>query len=441
MSNFRINLQQTGWHCLTDERIAFIGARLIDPQINLDAVQDIIIESGRIAHIGKFPANWQGERIKAAGNIICPGFFDMHTHLREPGFEHKESVLSGCLAAAAGGFTGVACMPNTDPAIDTPGIVQFIRQQAEGQPVEVHPVAAVTKGRKGEVLSEMVELAECGVTAFSDDGSPVASAGLMRRAMEYAKMLKAVIIEHCEEPTLTANGVMHEGAFSTRLGLPGWPSVGEELAVQRNISLAGYTGGRLHIAHISTRAGAELVRRAKQEGMNITAEVTPQHLTLTCEMLTGYDSDFKVNPPLRETEDCEILLQALADGVIDCIATDHAPHTDDEKAVEFIRAPFGMLGLETALGVIYTKLVLSGKLSLTRFIDAMSVKPRQILNLPAATIAVGAPANLTIFDPNLKWTVDRNKMNSKSHNTPFHSWELTGRAVGVVNRGIVWMIK
>jgi dihydroorotase len=332
-------------------------------------------------------------------------------------------------------------MPNTNPALDNPGLVRFVRERASGLPVEVHPIAALTRERKGENLSEMGELVDAGITAFSDDGSPLVSSGLMRRALEYTRMHNAVVIEHCEDPKLTANGVMHEGEVSTRLGLPGWPSIGEEIAVERNLRLAEYTGGRLHIAHVSTAGSAELIRAAKARDVKVTAEVTPQHLTLNCDLLESYNTDYKVNPPLRTQEDIEALVQALADGTIDAIATDHAPHQWDEKEVEFIHAPFGMIGLETALGVILTKLVASGKIPLPRVIEAMTHAPRRILNLPQASLMVGQPANLTLFNPNRTWTVDRDRMVSRSRNTPFHGWQLQGRAVGVVNRGIAWLFE
>lgn len=428
-----------GWRAASGGRLSFIGARLVDPQTNLDRVADIHIDSNRIAAIGEAPDGFDGERIDAAGWVIAPGFFDMHVHLREPGFEHKETVKSGCVAAAAGGFTGVACMPNTSPALDNPGVIARVRAEADGSPVEVHPIAATTKGRKGETLTEMAELYAEGVRAFSDDGSPVASTDVMRRALEYSGMLGAAIIEHCEEPSLTAGGVMHEGEDSTRLGLAGWPAIGEEIALQRNIALAEYTGGNLHAAHVSTARGVELIRDAKRRGVRVTAEVTPHHLSLDCKALSTYNADYKVNPPLRESADVEALIAGLADGTIDCIATDHAPHQQDEKGVEIALAPFGMLGLETALGVVHTRLVQSGRVSLVRMIDAFAIKPREIMNLPAVRIEVGATANLTIFDPEANWTVDRESMHSKSKNTPFHGWTLKGKAVGVVNRGFCWI--
>lgn len=428
-----------GWRELKADKIAFRGARVIDPALKLDKTADLTIENGVVKAVGKLPAGWKGETVDAVGWVICPGLFDMHVHLREPGYEHKETIQTGCAAAAAGGFTGVAPMPNTDPAVDNPGLVRFVRERSIGTPVDVHPVAAITRGRKGEELSEIAELCDAGVTGFSDDGTPVASAELMRYALEYTQMRNAVVIEHCEETRLTNGGAMHEGAVSTRLGLPGWPSIGEEIAVERNLRLAEYTGGRLHIAHVSTAQSVNMIRAAKARGLNVTAEVTPQHLTLTCDILESYNTDYKVNPPLRTQDDCEALIVALADGTIDAIATDHAPHAPDEKEVEFLHAPFGMTGLETALGVVLTKLVQTGRISLSRMIEAFTAAPRRILNLPQAILEAGKPANLTIFNPDLAWTVDREAMVSRSKNTPFHGWKLTGRAVGVVNRGVVWL--
>jgi dihydroorotase len=427
------------WRALSADKLAIKGARLFDPALGLDLRADLVIEGGKIKSIGPIPAGWSGEVVEASGWTICPGLFDMHVHLREPGFEHKETVRSGCRAAAGGGFTGVAPMPNTEPPIDNPGLVKFLRERAEDLPVEVHPVAAVSRGRKGEELAEISELIEAGVSGFSDDGAPVGSSELMRRALEYTRMGGAVVIEHCEDRALTADGVMHEGAVATRLGLPGWPSIGEEIAVERNIRLAEYTGGRLHIAHVSTAGSAELIRAAKARGVKVTAEVTPQHLTLDCELLTSFSTDYKVNPPLRTAEDLKALVEALADGTIDAIATDHAPHAPDEKDVEFIQAPFGMIGLETALGVILTKLVNTGKIPLARAMEALTAAPRRILNLPPVKIETGQPANLTLFDPVETWTVDRERMVSKSRNTPFNGWKLTGRATGVINRGQAWI--
>ncbi|MCF7809583.1 dihydroorotase [bacterium] len=428
-----------GWRSYSSDKLALRNVLLIDPAQNLKKRADLIIENGIIQQIGEITDGWDGEIIDGSKLIACPGLFDMHVHLREPGYEHKETIYSGCHAAASGGFTGVAPMPNTDPAIDNPGLVNILREKAVGFPVEVHPIAAITLGRKGKNLSEIGELVDTGVMVFSDDGSPIVIADLMRRALEYTNMFGATISEHSEDASLTMGGVMHEGAVSTRLGLPGWPGIGEEIAIDRNVRLAEFTGGKLHIAHISTAASLEIIRRAKKNGINVTAEVTPHHLTLDCSLLDGFDSNYKVNPPLRTKEDVIALQEGLADGSIDVIATDHAPHAPDEKEVEFIKAPFGMIGLETALGIIHSKLVLTGKLTIERMIEAMTSAPRKVMGLSDVSIKAGETANLTLFNPDEKWRVDRDLFNSKSKNTPFHGMELTGRAVGVINRGLVWI--
>lgn len=428
-----------GWKFFDTSSLALKGVKLVDPSVSLDIVSDLTIRNGIIDSIGPLPRDFKGQVIDCRGLVACPGLFDMHVHLREPGYEHKETVQSGCIAAAAGGFTGVAPMPNTNPVQDNPGIIAKVRSRAEGLPVDVHPIAAVTTGRKGEILTEIIELHEEGVNAFSDDGSPVPSANLFRLALEYTLMFDGVVIEHCEDASLNADGVIDEGLMSTELGLPGMPSVGEEIAVFRAVSLARYTGGSVHIAHVSTANAADIIRRAKSAGVNVTAEVTPHHLTLDSGILATYNSDYKVNPPLRSKADVEALAVGLADGTIDVIASDHAPHAPDEKEVEFIHAPFGMTGLETTLGIVLTRLVKPGIISLARAIDAMSHQPRKILRLPPAALETGSPANLTIIDLDAEWTVDRNSMLSKSRNTPFHGWKLTGRSRGVINREIAWI--
>lgn len=431
-SNSQSVAPPNGWRILTAEKLAIRGARLLDPATGLDQKTDLLLSKGVIDKVGVIPDGFDGEVITAEGWIVCPGLFDMHVHLREPGYEYKETVKSGCWAAMAGGFTGIAPMPNTNPPVDNPGIVNLVRNRAEGLPVSVHPVAAISQGRQGVLLAELAELSEIGVTAFSDDGSPVSSAELMRLALEYTRMLNVVVIEHCEESSLTANGVMDEGAISAALGLSGWPSVAEDIAVDRNIRLAEYTGGRLHIAHVSTAGSVEIIRAAKERGVNVTAEVTPHHLTLDSSLVESFDSCYKVNPPLRTRIDSEALIHGLADGVIDVIATDHAPHAEYEKEVEFNSAPFGMIGLETALAVVLTRLVSTGKLKMKRMIEVMSTNPLSIMGLPPVKIQVGAKADLTLFDPEEKWKVDRNKMLSKSKNSPFDGWELQGRPRGIV---------
>ncbi len=428
-----------GFAAYPADSVAIIAARLFDPALDLNKVADIVIADGKIAVIGEMPAGFPGKVIDAAGWIVTPGLFDMHVHLREPGCEYKEDVRSGCSAAAAGGFTGLAAMPNTNPPIDNPALVEMLHERAEGLPVDVVPIASVTQGRQGEALAQLAELHEAGVNGFSDDGSPVASAAVLRLAIEYVKMFDGVVIEHCEELSLTAGKIMDEGGESTALGLPGWPVVAEDIDAYRSIRIAEYTGGRVHIAHVSSAETVRLIREAKARGIKVTAEAAVQHLTLDSRALRGYDTDFKVNPPLRSVKDVEALVEGLNNGTIDAIVTDHAPHAPDEKEVEMVNAPFGMIGLETALGVVLTKLVAEGKITLERAIEAMTAAPRRILGLIPARIKESEPANLTLFDPQAKWTVDRNRFVSKSKNTPYHGVELMGQARGVVNRGMVWI--
>ena len=416
-------------------RLLFRNARIIDPTSGMDKTANIMVADGKIAKIGGIEDKCETE-YDLTGKIIVPGLFDMHVHLREPGFEDKEDIESGCAAAAAGGFTGVACMPNTDPVIDRSSVVDFVLKRAAGLPVDVHPIAAITAGRKGEKLTEMYDLLQHGAAGFSDDGSPLVDTELMRRALEYSKDMNAVIIQHSEDPYLFS-GVMHEGVMSTRLGLAGIPSICEDMMVARDIRLVEYSGGRLHIAHISAKETVELVRQAKAKSLQITCEVTPHHLFLTDEAVKGYDTDTKMNPPLRTKEDRLALVEGLLDGTIDCIATDHAPHAPEEKEVEYNFAPFGVVGLETALGVVISGLVNTGKMDWQTLVERMSIAPRRILGLPEVTLKEGSPANLTIIDPNIEWQVDNYKFHSKSRNTPFKEWKLTGKAWGIYNKGIL----
>ena len=366
-------------------------------------------------------------------NKYCvPGLFDMHVHLREPGREDEETIETGCDSAAAGGFTGVACMPNTNPAIDSAEVVKFIKAKSSSHLVDVYPVAAATLGRKGEALSPMAELNEAGAVAFSDDGNSIANAKILRFAFEYSNMYGLPIIEHCEDPSLTC-GSMNEGITSTFLGLPAIPSFAEDLIVMRDILVAEYTGGKIHIAHISTKNAVEMVRLAKKKGLNITAEVAPHHFTLTEEALKSYDTNYKMNPPLRTKDDVDAILSGLKDGTIDCIASDHAPHSIEEKEMEFQYAPNGILGLETSLGLSISELLHKKILTIEQVIEKMSVNPRKILKLPVPKIAKGEKANLTILDPNLVWQVEVNTFKSKSKNSPFDKKLLTGKAVAAIN--------
>lgn len=423
-------------------QILLKGGRLIDPPTGRDEVFDILVVDGRIDRIGKELTASQAQSIDLRGRVVAPGFIDMHVHLREPGFEHKETILTGVQAAAAGGFTAVCCMPNTNPPIDDESVIRFIQSRARialNGAVDVYPVGAVTIGRKGEHLGPLAELAEAGAVAFSDDGDPVANAEIMRRALEYAAMFDRPIIQHAQDMPMTQGSVMHEGVVATALGLQGWPSIAEEIVVSRDIMLTEYTHGRYHVAHASTAGTIELVRRAKERSLPVTCEVTPHHFALTDELVRSYDTNTKMNPPLRPREDVEAIREGLKDGTIDVIATDHAPHSFDEKEVEFQAAPFGIVGLETAIGLAMTELVHTNLLSLPRLVELMAINPRRILRLPDVAIEEGAQANLTIFDPAQEWVVDPSRFRSKSRNMPFSGRRLKGRPVGILNNGqAIW---
>ena len=395
----------------------------------------VLLSEGIIVKIGELTEEEikDSKEFDFSGKILVPGLFDMHVHLREPGREDEETVVSGSNSAAAGGFTGIACMPNTEPCIDSAEIVKFIREQASNHLVDVYPVAAASVGRKGEIISPMAELVEAGAIAFSDDGTVIKTASVLRRAFEYANMYSIPIIEHCEDESL-AEGAMNEGVNSTLLGLPGLPSVAEDIIVSRDILMAEYTGGRIHIAHISTKNSVNLVREAKKRGIKVTAEVTPHHFTLTDDSLKSYDTNFKMNPPLRTQSDVDAILKGLKDGTIDCIASDHAPHSIEEKESEFQYAPNGIVGFETTVGLALSELVNKNKLSFEELIKKLSINPRKILNLPVPKFVAGEIANFTIIDPNLVWTVDISKFKSKSKNSPFHKKLLTGKSVAVINK-------
>jgi dihydroorotase len=413
------------------------NGRLIDPVTGRDETLDIHLVDGRIEKLAPTISVSSATRVvELKGKIVAPGFFDMHVHLREPGFEHKETILTGCTSAVAGGFTAVACMPNTNPAIDDESVVRFIQEKAKvalNGLVDVYPIAAVTVGRKGERLAPLAELASAGAVAFTDDGDPVYDAEIMRRALEYAKMFNKPIIQHAQDLPLTKGGVMNEGFNSTTLGLPGMPAIAEDIMVARDIQLSAYTNAQYHVAHMSTAGCVDLVRDAKRRGRNVTCEVTPHHFTLTDDAVRSYDTNTKMNPPLRTRDDVEAMKQGLKDGTIDAIATDHAPHSYDEKQVEFQSAPFGIVGLETAIGLTITELFEKNILSLHQIIERFSTNPRRILHLSQIRIQEGVLANLTIFDPAAEWTVDIQKFKSKSKNSPFHGFTLRGRAVGVIN--------
>ena len=417
-------------------KIVLKNVDIIHPEekINLKNTT-VLLTDGIISKIGELTQDELSgsKEFDFTGKILVPGLFDMHVHLREPGREDEETVVTGCNSAAAGGFTGVACMPNTEPSIDTAEVVKFIKEQASKHLVEVYPVAAASLGRKGEIISPMAELIEAGAVAFSDDGTAIKTSSVLRRAFEYANMYSAPIIEHCEDESL-ADGTMNEGVNSTLLGLPAMPSVSEDIIVSRDILMAEYTGGRIHIAHISTTNSVELVREAKKKGINVTAEVTPHHFTLTDDAVKSYDTNLKMNPPLRTQKDIEAVIRGLKDGTIDCIASDHAPHAIEEKESEFQFAPNGIVGLETIVGLTFSELFHKNIITIEELIKKLSINPRKILNIPVPKFEVGAIANFTIIDPDLVWTVDVSKFKSKSKNSPFDKRLLTGKAIAVINQ-------
>jgi dihydroorotase len=423
------------------------GGRVIDPAHHLDAVADVLLRDGVVAEVGQGLAAPAGARtIDASGLVVAPGFVDLHTHLREPGFEEKETIRTGTEAAAAGGFTTVCAMPNTEPALDTAAAIEFVVRTARvAGIVRVYPIGAITRGRKGRQLVEMAELAEAGAVAFSDDGDCVQDSAVMRRALEYSLLVRRPIVQHAEDRSLSAGGLMNEGPVAARLGLPGWPRQAEEVIVARDVQLAELTGAHLHVAHVSAAGTVDHVRRARQRGVRVTAEVTPHHLTLTDDLVAGhwwsataslppYDTRTKVNPPLRTAEDCAALLAALKDGTIDCIATDHAPHAEQDKRCEYALAAFGISNLETALASVLS-LVHAGKLDLVQAIATMTSRPAAVFGLPAGTLAAGAPADVVVVDPDREWCVDPQQMRSRGKNTPLAGLVLRGQVVTTIVGG------
>jgi len=431
------------------QRILISNGRVIDPAGGSDGIADVLIEGGRIAEVGRSIVADGAMEIDASGLVVAPGFVDAHTHLRDPGYEYKEDIASGTRAAARGGFTTVCAMPNTDPAMDNRSVIEYVLREAQARAyVRVLPIGAVTKRREGKELAELGDLAQAGCVAFSDDGAPVWDATVMRRALEYASAFGLPIIDHCEDASLAKDGVMHEGWVSTRLGLRGQPAAAEEAAVARDVALAEATGGHIHIAHVSTRGAIEVIRAAKRRGARVTAEVTPHHLTLTDEVVAFgagggealiYDTDAKVNPPLRSAGDVDACVDALAEGAIDCIATDHAPHAVIEKLCEFDDAAFGISGLETAFGLCM-RLVDDGRVELPALIERMTIAPVRALGLDRhvpqiGTLAVGAPGDVVVLDPEREWTVEPERFASKGKNTPLRGVSLRGRVVATVAGG------
>lgn len=405
------------------------NALVIDPINQLEGKYDLLIEDSKIRKIKREIRENNCEVIDLKETILLPGLIDMHTHLREPGFEEKETIKTGCEAAAAGGFTTIACMANTDPVADNPATIEYIKAKAEAGVVKVIPVGSITKDCQGERLAEIGFLARSGVTALSDDGNPVMNSEIMRRAMEYAVSFGLTIIDHCEDLNLAGDGVMNEGYYSTILGLKPVPAVAEEVMIARDILLAELTGARLHIAHLSTARGLELVARAREKGLKITAEVTPHHLILTDEAVKGYNPDTKVNPPLRSQEDVDRLKQGLKEGLIDVIATDHAPHTFEDKLGEYDYAASGISGLETAVALIHDRLIRQGLIGWRDLVKLMVANPARILGLDAEGIKEGARADLTCFDPAREWEVEPAAFKSKGKNTPFVGWKLRGKVI------------
>ena len=420
-------------------KLLIANGHLIDPAAPENTGMSVLIENGRVeAWLGPGESAPQGcEIFDASGLLVAPGFIDMHVHLREPGQEHKETIASGCAAGVAGGWTSVCPMPNTTPVNDNAAITRYMIEQAERAGLaNVFPIGAITKSSDGSELAEMGEMKAAGAVAVSDDGRPVPNAGIMRRAMQYARDFDLPVIDHCEDKSLSSGGVMHEGRVSLLLGLKGMPALAEEIDAVRDILLAKETGAHIHIAHLSTRGAIEAVRRAKNEGINVTCEVTPHHFTLTDKAVEGYDTNTKMSPPLRSEEHLEAILEAIKDGTIDAIATDHAPHHADEKALEYDRAPFGITGLETAIGLAFTELVHKGVIGLERLVEMCAANPARIFRLEGrGTLKPGSIADVTIIDPERKWTYSTVDSRSKSRNTPFDGREFTGKAVGTIVDG------
>jgi len=415
--------------------IRITGGRVIDPSQNLDAVTDVWLGRGRILAIGPY-SETPDRTIVAQGLIVAPGLIDAHVHLREPGNEEDETIATGSLSALAGGCTSVACMPNTIPPIDSQATAEFVVRQAKrAARANVFPVGAVSKGRKGEELAELGRLVDGGAVAFTDDGAPVASASLMRKALQYAKMFDRVIMQHCQVPELTVGGVMNEGFESVKLGLGGMPAAAEDIMVARDIRLAEITGGFVHIQHLSTERSVELVREGKRRGIGVTAEACPHHFTLTDESLRSFDSNFKMNPPLRTKYDIEAVIGGLRDGTIDLLATDHAPHAREKKARELDQAPFGIVGLETLIPITVFGLIEPGHLTWPDVIRKLTIAPAQLLRISKGTLKPGADADVTLIDPEMTWTIDPAAFYSKSRNTPFGGWKVKGRAVMAIIAG------
>jgi dihydroorotase len=420
-------------------RLLIANGYVVDPTQNVNGGRDILIEDGRVSALLRAgePAPEGVEVFDATGLVVAPGFIDLHTHLREPGQEYKETIATGAGAAVAGGFTSVCAMPNTDPVNDNPAVTSFVVEQAAAAGLaNVFPVGAITKGSKGEELAEMGEMKRAGIVAVTDDGHPVPSPGLMRRAMEYARGFDLTVMDHCDDKSLAAGGVMHEGEWSLRLGLRGRPALAEESDAMRDCALAELTGARVHLAHVSTRGAIEAVRRAKERGALVSCEVAPHHFALTDASCEGFDTNTKMNPPLRSREHLDAILEAIADGTVDAIATDHAPHHADEKELEFDRAAFGITGLETAVGLAFDRLVHGGLITLERLVELFSLNPARIFRLEGrGSLRPGSHGDLTILDPDQRWTFQASRSKSRSRNTPFDGWTFQGAPVATIVGG------
>lgn len=415
------------------------GGRLVDPAQGIDEVLDVLVVDGVVARAGSGLEAPEGARVESCeGLVVVPGLVDVHVHLREPGGEHKETIASGAMAAVAGGFTSICAMPNTDPVIDSPATVGFVAAAGRAAGfARVYPVGAISIGRKGERLTEIGELAEAGAVAISDDGSPVMDSGLMRMALEYAQAFDIPVADHPEDLGLSRNGVMNEGLVSARLGLQGKPNASEDVHIARDLLVAELTGGHIHLQHVSTRLGVDMIRRAKARGVRVTAEATPHHLLLTDDAVDGYRTEAKMNPPLRTEADREAVERGFLDGTLETLATDHAPHHYDEKEQAFDDAPFGVVGLETALGLMLTRFVETGKMDLSALVERMSLQPARAFRLPGGTLEEGSPGDVTVVDPAVEWTVDPADFRSRGRNTPFAGERLRGRAVVTVVEGRV----
>ena len=418
--------------------LVITGGTVIDPETKTDRIADVFIRDGIIKKVEKARGKVKAkEIIDAKGKMVVPGLIDMHTHLREPGREDEETIYTGSCAAVAGGFTSICCMPNTQPPIDNQETVKFVYEKAKEAKCKIYCIGCITKGRKGEELTEINDLVQAGAVAISDDGKPVSNPQVLRNALEYSRMFDLPVISHCEDLNLSANGVMHEGFVCTNLGMCGIPSIAEEVVVARDIALAGFIQARMHIAHVSTEGSVELIRQAKKRGVKITCEATPHHFTLTDETIRTFDTNAKVNPPLRTKRDVEAIRRGLKDGTIDCIATDHAPHSIEEKEVEFDFAPPGLVGLETALGLVITELINKRILSWSQAIAKLTFNPARVLNLGGGRIKRNSPGDITIIDPKTSWVVDPSKFQSKSNNSPFGGRKLQGKVCCTIVDGKV----